>query len=425
MRRDTVALLLLLTIPVILYGGDEVSVRAYGVMPNGERRPNVKIVREEVERTTLLPLLPYVFFEPSSSVIPTRYVQFTEREARVFAERQVTKIDAYCNLLNIIGRRLRDEPTSTISLIGSTDGREGADVARSRAVAVRTYLSSVWAVDTARIMVAARVLPAASTTTKDAELSAQENRRVTIDGPWSVVRPVVVSDTTTTVSPPSIEFLVRSTLTDVAAFSITAWQDNYENPLYVYEHVTVPTQPRVWHLDRDPSTQPRSDEDLEYEASAEDGLHRQYTSETRSIPVEQVTLLKKKSGEVRGSTELHQYDLILFDFASGALRPDHERIIDSMISADGYVMPYSTIIVRGFTDSTGTANINQRLSGERAGAAAQRLRQRFASTIAADAVTHEGIGMADVLHLPSALSLPEARMYARTVHIIVANRRDR
>lgn len=425
MRRDTLAVILFTVSALCLRAGDDLSVRAYGVMPNGERRPNVKIVREEVERTTLLPLLPYVFFDAASATIPTRYVQFTEREARVFAERQITKIDAYYNLLNIIGQRLRDERSASITLTGSSDGREGADVAHARARAVRHYLADVWAIDTSRLTVAARVLPSAPTTTKDAELSAQENRRVTIDGPWSIIRPVVVSDTTTTVSPPSIEFQIKSALSEVAGFTIKAWQEDYEAPLYVYEHVQIPTQPRVWHLDRDPTSQPRSDEDLEYEASAEDGQHRQYTSETRSIPVEQVTLLKKKSGEVRGATELHQYDLILFDFASGALRPDHERIIDSMIAADGYLMPYSTIVVRGFTDSTGTQEINLRLSDERASAAAQRLRQRFASTLATDAVTHEAVGMADVLRLPSGLTLPEARMYARTVHIILANRRDR
>lgn len=425
MRRDTLALVLFTVSALSLRAGDDLSVRAYGVMPNGERRPNVKIVREEVERTTLLPLLPYVFFEASSATIPTRYVQFTEREARVFAERQISKIDAYYNLLNIIGRRLTDERTATISLIGSTDGREGADVGRTRALNVRAYLAEVWSIDSSRMTIAARVLPSASTTTKDAELSAQENRRVTIEGPWSIVRPVVVSDTTTTVSPPSVEFQVTTSISNVVGFSIKAWQEDYESPLYQYEHIAVPSQARVWHLDRDPEHQPKSDDDLEYEAACEDERHRQYTSETRAIPVEQVTLLKKKSGEVRGSTELHQYDLILFDFASSALRPDHERIIDSMIAADGYLLPYSTVVVRGYTDSTGSAEINARLSSERAAAAADRVRQRFVPVLAPDAVTSEGIGPQDVLRLPSGLTLPEARMYSRTVHIIVSNKRDR
>jgi outer membrane protein OmpA-like peptidoglycan-associated protein len=178
-------------------------------------------------------------------------------------------------------------------------------------------------------------------------------------------------------------------------------------------------------LDRDPSRQPRTEDPLEYEAIAQDAQHRAFESEVRTIPVEQATLLKKKRGQIRGSTVLHQYNLILFDFASATLRSDHVKIIDSMIAEDGAILPYSTIAVRGFTDSTGTSDVNQRLSQERAAAAAARVRERYSTIVAPDAVSSEGLGMTDVLQMPTALTTPEARMYARTVHIIISNRRDR
>lgn len=403
--------------------GGEVQVRAYGVMPNGERRPNVKIVREEVERTTLLPLLPYVFFDSASSTIPQRYVRFGPREARVFAERSVTRLDAYYQVLNLIGRRLRDTPEASVTLVGSTDGREGAEVAAARVTAVQSYLMETWSLGAERFTVDVRALPTAVTTTGAGAISAQENRRVTIEGPWTITQPVVVRDTTTTISPPSIEFTTTCTIADVAGFAINAWQDDYEAPLYAYEHVSVPQHPRVWHLDRDPAAQPRSDEDLQYEASVEDAAHRRYTSDLRAIPVDQITLQRKKHGEYRGSTEIHQYDLILFDFASGSLRADHELIIDQMIADEGTVQPTSAILIYGYTDSTGTADLNLRLSVERAASTASRILQRFADVLAPSSVSYEGRGMADVVRLPTGLALPEARMYARTVQIIVMNRR--
>jgi outer membrane protein OmpA-like peptidoglycan-associated protein len=270
-----------------------------------------------------------------------------------------------------------------------------------------------------------RTLPSSTTTTKDVEVSAQENRRVTIEGTWSITQPVVVRDTTTTVSPPSVEFQIASDIQDVTSFMIRAWQRDYDDPLYLYEHVSVPKQARVWHLDRDPSRQPRTEDPLEYEGIVQDAQHRAFESEVRKIPVEQATLLKKKRGQVRGATVLHQYNLILFDFASAELRTDHARIIDSMIAQDGAILPYSTVVVRGYTDSTGTADLNQRLSQERAEAAAARVRERYSETLTPEAVSSEGIGMADVLQLPNGLSTPESRMYARTVHIIISNRRDR
>jgi outer membrane protein OmpA-like peptidoglycan-associated protein len=140
--------------------------------------------------------------------------------------------------------------------------------------------------------------------------------------------------------------------------------------------------------------------------------------------VRQVTLQKKKSGRVQGSTEIHQYNLILFDFGSGKLRPDHVRIIDSVIADDGYILPYSDVVVHGFTDSTGSDEINLRLSTERAAAAAERVRETYARTLRPDAVVSEGFGKSDVLQLIDGHALPESRMYSRTVHIIVHNRRD-
>jgi len=403
-------------------------------MPNGERRSNVKIEREEVERTTLLPLLPYVFFDYGSAQIPNRYIQFSSRESRVFSEQEFGAIDqsgnrssiaAYYNILNIIGRRLADAPKQSITIVGSTDGKEPSYLGIQRAFEVREYIRETFGVDTTRIGVKGLVLPSASTQTENADASAQENRRVSIEGPWEIVRPVIVRDTITSVSPPAVEFEVKSKVKDVTGVTIRAWQLDYDNPLYLYEHVDVPKSPRMWHLDRDPSKQPTTDEDLEYEATVQDAQHRSFESETKTIPVEQITLRRKKSGMVQGSTEVHQYNLILFDFGSSALRNDHNRIIDSLIAQDGYVMPYSTVTVYGYTDSTGSADINLRLSTERARNAADRVKERFAGVLTATAVTTNGFGKSDVLRLNDGQSLPEARMYSRTVHIIVQNKRER
>lgn len=415
-----------------VWAQDQVTIEAYGVMPSGERKANVTIVREEVERTTLLPLLPYVFFDEGSADIPQRYVQFTTRESRIFSEREFLTIDpsgrrssiaAYYNVLNIIGRRLKDRPTDVVTLTGTTDGKEPATIAAARANAVKAYLMEVFGVAGEQLTTETRAMPAARTTTADAALSAQENRRVEFSGPWTIVRPVVVKDTTTTISPPAVEFDVSTDVDPISRITINAWQLDYEDPLYRYEHVSLPKTPRIWRLDRDPEHQPTSEDDLEYEAEVVDDQFRSYTSDVKTIPVRQVTLRKKKSGLVRGSTEIHQYNLILFDFGSGALRDDHRRIIDTMIASDGYVLPYSSVRVEGFTDSTGSDEINLKLSTDRAAAAASGVIARFSNVLASDAVSHEGFGKSDVLRLPDGQSLPEARMYSRTVHIIVQNRR--
>ena len=414
--------------------GQDVTVVAYGVMPNGERKANVKIEREEIERTTLLPLLPYIFFDVESAVIPNRYIQFSARESRVFSEQEFgvtdvtgrrSSIAAYYNILNIIGKRLANDLHQEISIVGSTDGKESALIGLQRAEAVRDYLHITFGIDTSRLTIRGMGLPNSPTKSDNADAAAQENRRVTIDGSWEIVHPVIVRDTTTTVSPPGVEFDVKTTVKDVAGVEIRAWQLDYDNPLYLYEHINIPKSPRMWHLDRDPSKQPTTDEDLEYEAIVHDAQHHEYESETKRLPVEQITLRRKKSGAVQGSTEVHQYNLILFDFGSSMLREDHVRIVDSLIASDGYVMPYSTVNASGYTDSTGSVDINLKLSTERAKAAADRITERFKNIIPAANVSSNGFGKSDVLRLIDGQALPESRMYSRTVYIVVQNRRER
>jgi outer membrane protein OmpA-like peptidoglycan-associated protein len=73
-------------------------------------------------------------------------------------------LERYYNVLNIIGKRLTQNPTAQIQIIGcnSSTGVEenNLDLSRQRAEAVKTYLSNVWRVDFQRLNVESRNLPA-------------------------------------------------------------------------------------------------------------------------------------------------------------------------------------------------------------------------------------------------------------------------
>lgn len=404
----------------------QVELRAIGVQANGERLSNVRIVREEVERTTILPLLPYVFFEKGSGEIPFRYAQLSVEEAELFDVREFTTrtstgsrsvIQAYYNILNIVGRRLVQYPALILTVVGMAAFDEDESLAELRASNVIKYLESRFPTAKGRVR---RGAPVKSRLVESDMRFADETRRVSFIADWGVVRPVVIRDTTTTITPPNLDFEVVSKQTSINEVALTAWQQDVDTPLFSYIDVELPTTPVRWRLEDDLEHQPVTDEMLTAEVVVTDRDYRKYVSNTLRIPVDQFNLYRKKSGKVIGGREIHQYNLILFDRNSYELRPDHIRIIDSLIADDGYVLPTSKIRVYGYADSTGTAEINQTISAGRAKEAALRMQERFRETITATNIEEiAGFGSSDVLRLPDGLSTPESRFYSRTVIIII------
>lgn len=404
----------------------QVELRAFGVQADGERVSNVRIVREEVERATLLPLLPYVFFDKGSAEIPFRYSQLTLDEAQLFDVREFTTrtsagnrstINAYYNILNILGRRLVQFPALTLSVVGAAAFDEDEAIADARAGNVIKYLESRFPAVRGRV----RRGPSAKSKTVENDMRfADESRRVSFAADWDITRPVIIRDTTTTITPPNLDFEITSKQSAINELAMTAWQQDAEAPLFSYIDVEMPSTPIRWRLEEDPEHQPVTDEMLTAEAVVTDREFRKYVSNTLRIPVDQFNLYRKKSGKVVGGKEIHQYNLILFDRNSYELRPDHIRIIDSLIADDGYVLPMSKIRVFGYADSTGTPEVNQTLSAGRAEEAAVRVQKRFSETINTKNIEEvKGFGSTDILRLPDGLMTPESRFYSRTVFIII------
>lgn len=134
------------------------------------------------KQSQLFSLLPYIFFDSASAVIPARYNRLTSSATHRQSWSATDQHAVYCDILNIIGSRLQGS-SDTLHITGYADSSsEGGSctLAHERANAIKQYLLRVWNINDQRLMVHESGAPC---TPKDMRTSVhalgrQENRRV-------------------------------------------------------------------------------------------------------------------------------------------------------------------------------------------------------------------------------------------------------
>jgi outer membrane protein OmpA-like peptidoglycan-associated protein len=384
------------------------TVRAAGVQSDGTESPIVQMHVEEFASTQLRPLLNYVFFDAGSSELPTRYNRLDRASRAGFSidglyNRDV--IETYHDVLNIVGRRLSDDPKAKIRLVGTNDGTEekGTSLSRARAEAVRDYLRDTWGIAESRMKVEARSLPEVPSNGADADGQA-ENRRVEIIADRrTVTAPVVTNDTLRISNPPVVRFRTSvGTDAGVASWRLVATQSGRVLRELGGRGAVPPVVD--WSLAEQGGSMPRTDQPIEYRLEVADNAGRTTTTETGSIAVEQLTLQRKRAERI-ADREINRYSLILFEFDRAELGEANSSIVELIRkrTAKG-----STVTVTGHTDRVGDGAHNQELSRNRAMAVARSL---GISTERA-----RGLGESPEKYDND---LPEGRFYCRVVDVTV------
>lgn len=192
-----------------------------GVSADGTTSANPSIRVEEFRATRTIDLLPLIFFNESSSVIPARYRRLLVGEQKRFSPENLanaTPVQIYQNLLNIIGRRLQERPEASITLVGMASPQEASGstekndrarkLARGRAEAVADYLKEVWQLASERITIQERETPP-QTATSDA-LSSDVLRYVEVSSnDPAIVEPLTLGTKYRTVEPSAIQMDVN------------------------------------------------------------------------------------------------------------------------------------------------------------------------------------------------------------------------
>jgi outer membrane protein OmpA-like peptidoglycan-associated protein len=348
------------------------------------------------------PLLPYVFFDDSSAVLAARYQQLTPEEANAFSYRSLDNVPdlaRYCHVLNIVGKRMREISKVTITVVGcnSNTGAElnNAELSKGRAQAVRDYLVNVWKIESERIKLEARNLPAQYSNPKSAD-GIEENRRAEIIPSSSDLSiPVFANDTSFSVSQPS--FIAMPVV--IADAGVREWSLHFEQGKRIlWSKRGTGDLPRSLLISINDTTTPRFMNSAQLSLEVIDNDGRKVSAvDNISIPVEEDSSLLRK-----------QFTLVLFDFNSADLTPLNKRVagmVKTQLKQD------SRIAITGFADRTGNLEYNKKLAIRRGETLARTLDAKNAVVSAYDGT------------LLINNDLPEGRYFCRTVRVVIEDKR--
>lgn len=375
-----------------------------------------RLTIEEIKTFDASPLLGHIYFEPESADISNRYHRFSSQaETVTFIESDLRgTLDKYHHVLDIIGRRLRDNPEATITLVGCNadfgEEKGRTDLSQMRAVAVRTYLQYIWNIDPARMPVEARNLPAKPSTSRSEEGRA-DNRRVEIhsqypalfdlvrstylgyrfDNSALVVRPLL--NTTYGVADWQIRAVAGSdTLAELAGQGTPAEFYRlpllFERPHYVGEAGSIKV-----HMD------------------VKDGRDQKLSLVSEPVEVQFLQTSRQLAQRLDYRVQ-EKYALILFDFDSDRIEAQNRFIVDE-IAARIRALPLAHVEIVGHTDNIGSEAYNLRLSERRAKAVYDLLRESGGAD-PAERIQYRGVGAVEP---PYDNLTPEARAFNRTVII--------
>ena len=224
------------------------SLKAAFVAIENEKRRSVDSIRiEELDVIESYPLLPQVFFDSTVYALnTTNQMLLDESQIRDYSKDYLLRdqIWVYRNLLNIVGDRMRKNPTAKLTITGTTDNtgpeKNNRDLAEQRANSVRDYLVNGWGIEPSRLTVKKRLLPAkpANNTTNEGRA---ENRRVELSSSdIEIMEPIEFRERDLIITP--TDFRLTPTVEDLEG--ISEWEmtiDQGANHLYTESGMGRPT----------------------------------------------------------------------------------------------------------------------------------------------------------------------------------------
>ncbi|OYX85120.1 MAG: flagellar motor protein MotB [Flavobacteriales bacterium 32-34-25] len=371
----------------------------------------------------VFPLRNYVFFNAGSSEIPSRYKLLKREEVKDFREDQlemVTPINqsgrserqmtVYYNVLNILGDRMLKNPSTIITLVGSSE--QGAKEAKEMAESVKYYLVNTFGIDSSRISTKGQSKPNIPSEqpggTLELDLLREGDRRVSIESSSPILLAEFHSGPDTTQSDSASLPIESDVVFDVKganeAFSV--WSIQTTDETGKVQSFGPYTQESV-SLSRQTILGDKTEGHYKILMTGQTKSGKSVTKET-TAHIARWTPTKIENG-VRYS--------IIFEFNESKAITIYKKYLTDVVAPK--IPMNGTVIIHGHADVIGNDEYNLKLSQERATEVKTIIEDALAKSGRTD-VKFEVMGYGeDSNHSPFNNKYPEERFYNRTVIIDV------
>ncbi|TRX36506.1 OmpA family protein [Flavobacterium sp. ZT3R18] len=372
------------------------------------------------------PLRNYVFYDLGSNEIPTRYKLLRKEDVKDFNEDQVgitasvnpsgrsaRQMTVYYNVINILGSRMVKDPSSSITLVGSSE--KGSEDGVLMAESIKTYLVNVFGINATRINIKGQLKPNIPSEQpggkKELVLLREGDRRVSIEsnspqllmefqsGPDAPLKPlefVAVQEA------PIDSYVTIDAVGASEAYSSwslqTTGSDGQVKPFGPY------TQEKVSIAGKDiMGTRPEGDYKVKLIGQTKSGLI-----------VEKETTAHMVLWTPSKTEEGLRYSII-FEFNKSKAIAMYEKYLTEVVTTK--IPKDGVVVIHGHTDIIGEESYNLNLSLDRANEVKSIIEKALLDTGRKD-VTFEVHGFGEDENVsPFENKFPEERFYNRTVII--------
>lgn len=399
----------------------------YVVEYNFRKPPQVSLVVSPIsltiESTTVIdssPLLNYIFFDRGQSTIPARYTLLkSQAQTSAFDEKKLKNtMEKYHHVLNIMGKRLTENPGATIELVGCISNRgperNNLTLSRARAESVKSYLQYLWNIDPSRMTVTARKLPEKPSTGK-VEEARVENQRVEIRSDSQALLDSIKS-TYTFETADADEIIVQP---DVKiGYDLTDWKIRLKGGQEILDSRqgrgnTVPDY--TFDLAGFGLEKISAYDQMTIAAALTDITGQTYDSMPITIPVTYTRRVQAKAQKTEYKV-MERYALILFDYDSAEVKERNKIVLDRVVKRIRE-LPDARVTILGQTDIIGKEAYNVDLSERRARSVYQAVMENEIPYM--ERIEFKGNGPHDP---PFDNATPEGRSFNRTVIITLEYR---
>lgn len=364
------------------------------------------------------PLLNYLFFNTETTELPGSYRRLSSSSAARFSEgdlieegptsgpdappsRAAQQLRVYDNAVNIVSARMRENPETTIDLVGADpDPARGAAMAEG----VKKYMVETFGIDPSRITTrgttrAPHASGTRSTPREDLDFITEENRRVEmLTSDTELLKPVRINTTESNLVENDLLFKLNLT----GAASVKEWDLVVESEDSDFSQAYGPFYTGVARINSSPLMQGNDDN---FRAIA-----RATTHEEKELEVTEKFSLRESSERPSSATRYS----ILFEYDDSKSVTTYDQFLRDEVAPaipDG-----ATVYVFGHTDVTGRDAYNRELSARRSSETKRILTDALSALGRSAKFDAYGFGET-AFRSPFGNGSPEERYYNRTVII--------